>query len=104
VRHIFIESNAFYAIWTDIFIKIVLFVLKHTANSFIFVRTLCLMQKRCIFAAHYKAYQTLGLCYTKLKELFGFCETLPAFQTLATLILRAIKLLLKNPKTFFNAV
>jgi hypothetical protein len=36
--------------------------------------------------------------YAKLKELFGFCETL------ATLVLRATKLLLKNPKTFFNAV
>jgi hypothetical protein len=31
--------------------------------------------------------------YTKLKELFGFCETLPVFQTLATLVFRAIKLL-----------
>jgi hypothetical protein len=41
---------------------------------------------------------------SKLKELFGFYETLPAFETLATLILRAIKLLLKNLKTFFNAV
>jgi hypothetical protein len=46
----------------------------------------------------------MGVIYTKLKELFGFCETLPAFQTLATLVLRAIKLLLKNPKTFFNSV
>ena len=42
--------------------------------------------------------------YTKLKELFGFCETLPAFKTLATLAFRAIKLLLKNPKILFNSV
>jgi hypothetical protein len=42
--------------------------------------------------------------YTKLKAVFGFWETLPAFQTLATLVLCAIKLLLKNLKTFFNAV
>jgi hypothetical protein len=34
--------------------------------------------------------------YPKPKELFRFCETLPAFQTLATLVFRAIKLLKKS--------
>jgi hypothetical protein len=39
-----------------------------------------------------------------IEEVFGFFETLPAFETLATLVLRAIKPLLKNPKSIFNSV
>jgi hypothetical protein len=39
-----------------------------------------------------------------IEDVFGFCETLPAFQTLATLVLGAIKPLLKNPKSIFNSV
>jgi hypothetical protein len=51
-----------------------------------------------------KTPKLLTLNYAELEELFGFSETLPAFQMLATLVLRAIKLLLKKPKTFFNTV